>query len=163
MVNEMRRCVDCMITLCWFQQIKQVHCNNIWFCKCLWIMIAFYTLLTLLFCIVNNICVVYGDQVHQHSVDILMGTNCAPLFADLLHSYEAEFVQKLLLDNIYILFYSILSITTKQLSVSWNHEHRRHAPHCCDVPQYDVTIKEYASTYRELLCYVMLAASTLFR
>ena len=44
--------------------------------------------------------VVFGDQVFQQTVGIPMGTNCAPLLADLfLHSYEAEFVQKLLQDN----------------------------------------------------------------
>jgi hypothetical protein len=36
---------------------------------------------------------VFGDQVFQQSVGIPMGTNCAPLLADLfLYSYEAEFV-----------------------------------------------------------------------
>jgi hypothetical protein len=43
---------------------------------------------------------VVGDQIFQQSVGIPMGTNCAPLLADLfLYSYEAEFVQKLLQDN----------------------------------------------------------------
>jgi hypothetical protein len=42
-----------------------------------------------------------------------MGTNCAPLLADLfLYSYEAEFVQKLLQDN------------NKKLAVSFNHTFR---------------------------------------
>ena len=50
--------------------------------------------------LVDNIYVVFGDQVFQQSVGIPMGTNCAPLLADLfLYSYEAEFVQKLLRDN----------------------------------------------------------------
>jgi hypothetical protein len=50
--------------------------------------------------LVDNICVVFGDQVFQQSVDIPLGTNCAPLLADLfLYSYEAEFDQKLLQDN----------------------------------------------------------------
>jgi hypothetical protein len=44
--------------------------------------------------------VVFGDQVFQQSVGILMGTNCAPLLPELfLYSYEAEFVQKLLRDK----------------------------------------------------------------
>jgi hypothetical protein len=43
---------------------------------------------------------VFGDQVFQRFVGIPMGTNCAPLLADLLlYSYEAEFVQKLLRDD----------------------------------------------------------------
>jgi hypothetical protein len=50
--------------------------------------------------LVYNIYVVFGDHVFEPSVGISMGTNCAPLFADLfLYSYEAEFVQKLLQDN----------------------------------------------------------------
>jgi hypothetical protein len=50
--------------------------------------------------LVDNIPVVFGDQVFQQSVGIPMGTNCAPLLVDLfLYSYEAEFVQKLLQDK----------------------------------------------------------------
>jgi hypothetical protein len=50
--------------------------------------------------LVDNIYVVFGDQVFQQSVGIPMCTNCAPLLADLfLYSYEAEFVQKVLQDN----------------------------------------------------------------
>jgi hypothetical protein len=50
--------------------------------------------------LVDNIYVVFGDQVFQQSVGIPMGINCAPLLADLfLYSYEAEFVQKLLQNN----------------------------------------------------------------
>jgi hypothetical protein len=50
--------------------------------------------------LVDNIYVVFGDQVFQQSVGIPMGTSCAPLLADLfLCSYGAEFVRKLLRDN----------------------------------------------------------------
>jgi hypothetical protein len=50
--------------------------------------------------LVDNIYVVFGDQVFQQSVGISMGTNCAPFLADLfLYSYEVEFVQKLLPSN----------------------------------------------------------------
>jgi hypothetical protein len=43
--------------------------------------------------LVDNIFVVFGDQIFQQSVVIPIGFNCAPLLADLfLHSYEAEFV-----------------------------------------------------------------------
>ena len=42
--------------------------------------------------LVDNIYVVFGDQVFQQSVGIPMGTNCAPLLADLfLYSYDADF------------------------------------------------------------------------
>jgi hypothetical protein len=63
--------------------------------------------------VVDNIYVVFEDQVFQQSVGIPMGTNCAPLSADLfLYSYEAEFVQKLLRNN------------NKKLAVSFNHTFR---------------------------------------
>jgi hypothetical protein len=63
--------------------------------------------------LVDNIYVVFGDQVLQQSVGIPIGTNCAPLLADLLsYSYETEFVQKLLQDN------------NKKLAVSFNHTFR---------------------------------------
>ena len=39
-------------------------------------------------------------RVFQQTIGILMGTNCAPLFADLfLYSYEADFIQGLLKKN----------------------------------------------------------------
>jgi hypothetical protein len=50
--------------------------------------------------LVDNIYVVFGEQISQQSVGTPMGTNCAPLLADLsLYSYDAEFVQKLLRDK----------------------------------------------------------------
>ena len=40
---------------------------------------------------------VFGGKVFQQIVGIPMGTNCAPLLADIfLYSYEAEFIQSLL-------------------------------------------------------------------
>ena len=45
----------------------------------------------------NNIFVVFGGKVFQQIVGIPMGTNCAPLLADIfLYSYEEEFIQSLL-------------------------------------------------------------------
>ena len=47
--------------------------------------------------LVDNIFVVFGGKVFQQIVGITMGTNCAPLLADIfLYSYEAEFIQSLL-------------------------------------------------------------------
>ena len=47
--------------------------------------------------LVDNIFVVFGRKVFQQIVGIPMGTNCAPLLADIfLYSYEAEFIQSLL-------------------------------------------------------------------
>ena len=47
--------------------------------------------------LVDNIYVKFGRQLFQQMVGILMGTNCAPLLADLfLYSYENEFLDKLI-------------------------------------------------------------------
>ena len=46
--------------------------------------------------LIDNIFVVFGGRVFQQIVGIPMGTNCAPLLADIfLYSYEAEFIQSL--------------------------------------------------------------------
>ena len=46
--------------------------------------------------LIDNIFVVFGHVVFQQTVGVPMGTNCAPLLADLfLYSYEAEFMQKI--------------------------------------------------------------------
>ena len=46
--------------------------------------------------LIDNIFVVFGDRVFQQSVGITMGTNSAPLLAELFsYSYEADFIQKL--------------------------------------------------------------------
>lgn len=50
--------------------------------------------------LIDNIFVEFGGQIFQQIVGIPMGTNCAPLLADLfLYSYEAEFIQGLLQQN----------------------------------------------------------------
>ena len=47
--------------------------------------------------LVDNIYVRFGGQLFRQMVGILMGTNCAPLLADLfLYSYENEFLDKLI-------------------------------------------------------------------
>ena len=47
--------------------------------------------------LIDNIFVMFGDQVFQQTGSIPMGTNCAPLLADLfLYSYEAGYIQKFL-------------------------------------------------------------------
>ena len=47
--------------------------------------------------LVDNIFVVFAGKVFQQIVGIQMGTDCAPLLADIfLYSYEAEFIQYLL-------------------------------------------------------------------
>ena len=57
--------------------------------------------------------VVFVGKVFQQIVDIPMGTNCAPLLADIfLYSYEAEFTQ------------SLLSTGRKQLASRFNSTYR---------------------------------------
>ena len=47
--------------------------------------------------LVDNIFVVFAGKVFQQIIGIPMGTNCAPLLADIfLYSYEAEYIQSLL-------------------------------------------------------------------
>jgi len=49
---------------------------------------------------IDNIFVIFGGRVFQQTVGIHMGTNCAPLLADLfLYSYEAYFIQGFLKKN----------------------------------------------------------------
>jgi hypothetical protein len=50
--------------------------------------------------LIDNKFVIFGGRVFQQTVDIPMGTNCAPLLADLfLYSHEADFIQELLRKN----------------------------------------------------------------
>ena len=63
--------------------------------------------------LVDNIFVVFVGKVFQQIVGIPMGTNCAPLLADLfLYSYEAELIQ------------SLLSTGRKQLASRFNFTYR---------------------------------------
>ena len=63
--------------------------------------------------LVDNIFVVFARKVFQQIIGIPMGTNCAPLLADLfLYSYEAEFIQ------------SLLSAGRKRLASQFNFTHR---------------------------------------
>ncbi|KAJ8314953.1 hypothetical protein KUTeg_007103 [Tegillarca granosa] len=46
--------------------------------------------------LIDNIFVVFGNIIFQQTIGIPVGTNCAPLLADLfLYSYESEFLQNL--------------------------------------------------------------------
>ena len=46
--------------------------------------------------LIDNIYVEFGGEIYQQVVGIPMGTNCAPLLADLfLYTYEADFIQSL--------------------------------------------------------------------
>ena len=51
--------------------------------------------------LVDNIYVRFGGQLFRQMVGNPMGTNCAPLLADLfLYSYENEFLDKLIKEGI---------------------------------------------------------------
>ena len=63
--------------------------------------------------LVDNIFVDFAGKVFQQTVGIPMGTNCAPLLADIfLHSYQADFIQ------------SLLSTVKKQLASRFNLTYR---------------------------------------
>jgi hypothetical protein len=50
--------------------------------------------------LIDNIFAIYGGRVFQQTIGIPMGTNGAPLLADLfLYSHEADFIQGLLKKN----------------------------------------------------------------
>jgi hypothetical protein len=50
--------------------------------------------------LIDNIFVSIGGTLFQQVVGIHMGTNCAPLLADLfIYSYESEFLQNLVKDK----------------------------------------------------------------
>ena len=58
--------------------------------------------------LVDNIFVVFAGKVFHQIIGIPMGTNCAPLLADIfLYSYEAEFIQSLLSTGINIIIPSL--------------------------------------------------------
>jgi len=49
-------------------------------------------IINMLVFLIDNIFVMFGGRVFQQTFGIPMGTNCAPLLADLfLYSYEADF------------------------------------------------------------------------
>ena len=75
--------------------------------------------------LVNNIFVVFARKVFHQTVDIPMGTNCAPLLADIfLYSYKADFISlcsqrasRFNLTSKYI--DDVLSITTQSSKIIW--------------------------------------------
>ena len=80
--------------------------------------------------LVDNIFVVFGGKVLQQIVGIPMGTNFAPLLADIfLYSYEAEFIQSLLstgkkklasqFNFTYRYIDDVLSINNQDLRIIW--------------------------------------------
>ena len=77
--------------------------------------------------LIDNIVVSFGGTLFQQVTGIPMGTNCAPLLADLfIYSYESEFLQKLVKDKkihedrtfnfTYRYFDAVLSITNSRFA-----------------------------------------------
>ena len=63
--------------------------------------------------LIDSIFVRFGNEVFRQVIGIPMGTNCAPLLADLfLYSYESEFIQNL------------ISQKKKNVALSFNHTYR---------------------------------------
>ena len=63
--------------------------------------------------LIDNIFIKFAGMVFRQTVGIPMGTNCAPLLADLfLYSYEAEFIQ------------SLNKSGRKKIAKRFNHTHR---------------------------------------
>ena len=49
--------------------------------------------------LIDNINVRFGNKIYRQVIGIPMGTNCAPLIADLfLYCYESQFMAKILKD-----------------------------------------------------------------
>ena len=74
--------------------------------------------------LVDNIYIRFGGQLFRQMVGIPMGTNCAPLLADLfLYSYENEFLDKLIkegkrkLARRFNLSYRYIDVTTLSLLI----------------------------------------------
>ena len=75
--------------------------------------------------LVDNTYVRFGGQLFRQIVGIPMGTNCAPLLADLfLHSFENEFLDKLIKEGKERLLgssiYHIVTLMTLSLSIIKN-------------------------------------------
>ena len=61
------------------------------------------TLCKLVNYLIDNIYIKFGSQLLRQSVGIPMGTDCAPLLADLfLHYYEYKFMENLMKTNIHL-------------------------------------------------------------
>ena len=80
---QTRRCVNA---------VSQIACNNK--------RRGSQQVISMLEFLIDNIFVSFGGTLFQQVVGMPMGTNCAPLPADLLlYSYESEFLQKLVKDK----------------------------------------------------------------
>ena len=106
--------------------------------------------------LIDNIFVVFGGRVFQQTIGIPMGTNCAPLLADLfLYSYEAEFVQNLLKNKqkkLAVQFNSTFRYIDDVLSINNNqfHDHL-HAIYPPELEIKETTESTSSASYLDLL------------
>jgi hypothetical protein len=106
--------------------------------------------------LVDNIYVVFGDQVFQQSVGIPMGTNCPTLLADLsLYSYEAEVVQKPLQNNnkkLAVSFKNTFRYIDDVLSINnHNFHHYVHLIYPDELEIKDTTESDKSASYLDIL------------
>ena len=74
--------------------------------------------------LLNNNYIKFGSELHRQTIGIPMGTNCAPLAADLFFCYERDFMLALLQDTLFEVIESfndisrylddLLTMTSKQ-------------------------------------------------
>ena len=61
---------------------------------------------------IDNIFVQCGGRIFQQTVGIPVGTNCAPLLADLfLHSYKADLIADLIQKKEHIIIDPLISVS----------------------------------------------------
>jgi hypothetical protein len=78
----------------WTKQLPKKKSDGDYYISC-------ETLISHINMLIDNIYVTFGDKVFQQIIGIPMGTDCAPLLANIyLHMYEFEFMMKLQKDDI---------------------------------------------------------------
>ena len=102
--------------------------------------------------LIDNIFVECGGEVFQQVIGIPMGTNCAPLLADIvLYSYEAEFIQTLIRSG-----KSHLISPTDILTMFFSLNNHKFSDYVYDIYPVELEIKEttddqYHSSFLDLL------------
>ena len=106
--------------------------------------------------LIDSIYVELGGEIFQQTIGIPMGTNCAPLLADLfLYSYEAEFIQQLLankkkniaqkFNNTFRYIDDVLSLSNTSFS---NYLHQIYPP---ELDIKNTTETRYSASYLDLM------------
>ena len=106
--------------------------------------------------LIDNIFVECGGEVFQQVIGIPMGTNCAPLRADIfLYSYEAEFIQTLIRSGKRHLAKS-LNFTYRYIDDVFSLNNHKFSDYVYDIYPVELEIKEttddqYHSSFLDLL------------